>query len=333
MRAQVRPRLSKLAISTLSTPAYATKYQIDENMLGEWLEDEIAGPLKEKVKDHDINCVRSIYALRERTAPTRLEDAKAVFVTTNAALARSAYKYGKQIESSREISPVVTAYSLGNIAWLKRPLDAMDLPKKEMLSMAFAAMQPSEKLWAKFLQEIDRLKNEALIDPRIHSILRYDLRAREELMDLTQGSDSALGTSTITEIVSRVEAEIRGEETQKLEAERQAHSETAAVKKSHELRIKRFASNIGRLAGWIVLAALGGLATYAAIIATYFINEAIKWSWPLKYPTLLLTLLFVLACVLSLTFGFTLRPLRLSVERLITQRVVALLWGSDDEVK
>lgn len=109
IRIHLKERLGKFGISVSPTPSYTPKFQIDETILGDSIEGEI-GVIKEKVKEHDINSIRSIYVLRQGTAATRLEDTKAVFVTTNAPLARATYQYGKQFESSREVSAAITAH-------------------------------------------------------------------------------------------------------------------------------------------------------------------------------------------------------------------------------
>lgn len=73
-------------------------------------------------KKYDINSVRSIYAIRKGSYPTRVEDAIAVLVTTNANFAKAASRYGRTHEASNEVSSVVTDFALGNLAWLKAPL-------------------------------------------------------------------------------------------------------------------------------------------------------------------------------------------------------------------
>jgi hypothetical protein len=328
IRIQLKERLGKFGISVSPTPSYTPKFQIDEAILGDSLEGEI-GVIKEKVKEHDINSIRSIYVLRQGTAATRLEDVKAVFVTTNAPLARATYQYGKQFESSREVSAAITAHSLSNISWLKRPVDATDLPKREMLSVAFAAMQPTEGLWEKFVLEVNKLRANGLIDSRTHSLLRYDLRVRYELMELTLGSDQALGPATVTAVVKRVEDEIRKEEVEKLRGEKEAHAGTLAKLTAHEAHVKSIISAVGRIAGWVVFAMIVLLVSTGAILATYFLAEVIKLSWPLKFASILLTLMFLAFSILGLAFGFTFHSVRLSTQSAVSNLTRKILWRGD----
>jgi len=128
LRGQLNERLRALQISVRETPLHLADFQIDETALGDIIDNEIEYH-SPNAKNHDIDCICSIFTLRRRTHPVRLEDANAVFVTTNDALARQAFNYGQRFEHCREVSAVITDFSLGNVAWLKAPLGAPSLPE------------------------------------------------------------------------------------------------------------------------------------------------------------------------------------------------------------
>ena len=100
------------------------------------------------------------------------EDAAAVLVTSNSALARAAYDYGRSQESTKEVSAVITSFSLANLAWLKAPLGSPDLPQAEMIALCYAAMNPRESLWSVYVREIDKLEEIGNITARDHELLR-----------------------------------------------------------------------------------------------------------------------------------------------------------------
>jgi hypothetical protein len=100
-----------------------------------------------------------------------LEDSAAVFVTSNSSLAKAAWEVGKNHNSSKEVSSVITDYSLANVAWLKAPLGAPDLPTKELVAICYAAMEPSAALWGRYLEEIERLEASGDISPDDHAVL------------------------------------------------------------------------------------------------------------------------------------------------------------------
>ena len=153
LRENLDEKLYELSIKIHKTPPYKIDYQISEEELKTEIEKELTYRNPEAIK-FDINSIRSIYVLREGSVPKRLEDSKAVFVTQNSALAKAAYTLGQNHNSTREVSSTITDYSLANIAWLKAPLGAPELPTKELLAVCYAALEPSSELWHKYLNQI-----------------------------------------------------------------------------------------------------------------------------------------------------------------------------------
>lgn len=217
--------LSAAGVSVEKTPKYIADFQIDENAFEGALEDEVSYN-NPKAREYDINSVRSIYALRKGTSPPNVEKAKAVLVTSNGGFARAAYQYGQQHEETREVSSVITDFSLANMAWLKAPMGAPSLPATETIAFAYAALQPSQELLGKYLAEIEKLEKQGTISERDHQLLRSSALAQEELMRLTMGDEDALTEETITQTLTRVTAEITKEESEKLSAEQAAHRQT-----------------------------------------------------------------------------------------------------------
>ena len=141
--------------------------------------------------------VRSIYVLREGTSPKIVERSKAVLVTSNAGFSQAAFQYGQRHEASREVSSVITDFSLANMAWLKAPLGAPAVPMTELLAFSYAALQPSMELFEKYLSEIEKLEKQGKITARDHQLLRSSQLAQAELMNLTLGEEDALTEQTV----------------------------------------------------------------------------------------------------------------------------------------
>ncbi|MFH2036447.1 MAG: hypothetical protein ABIJ45_08595 [Candidatus Zixiibacteriota bacterium] len=222
---QIDDKLKVARISVLSTPQYIGDFQIDETAFEKALEDEVSY-FNPRAKEFDINSVRGIHVIRKGTSPTTVERSKAVLVTSNAGFSRAAYEYGQKYEESREVSSVITDFSLANMAWLKAPLGAPDLPMTEVLAFCYAALQPSKELLERYLGEIDKLENQGNITARDHQLLRSSYLAQDELMTLTLGEEHALTAQTVTETLKRVEAEIKKEESEKYREEQAAHRKT-----------------------------------------------------------------------------------------------------------
>ena len=222
---QIDDKLENARIKVVSTPRYIERFQIGETEFEHVLGDEISY-FNPRARENDINSVRSIYVLRGNTLAHTVERAKAVLVTSNAGFARAAFQYGQQHEASREVSSVITDFSLANMAWLKAPLGAPAVPAAELLALSYAALEPSKELFERYLREIDKLENQGKISVRDHQLLRSSHLASAELMNLTLGEEDALSEQTVTEMLSRVTEEIQKEESDKYRRERDAHQKT-----------------------------------------------------------------------------------------------------------
>lgn len=270
VRSQLDRRLNEFHIQRRQAPKHIEEYQIDESILDGALEDEI-GYHNPQARVHDLDCIRSVFTLRRDARPVRLEDARAVFVTTNSDLARAAYAFGKQYEHSREVSPVITDFSLANVAWLKAPLGAPDLPEREVLAACYAALEPPAELWGKYLTEVDKLKESSQITEHDHEFLRYDLLAREELMDLTRGEIDALSRETIPQILERAKAAIVAEERDKVE---QLAKENQRLREAQNASIAR--------AYWLserIGTAIAFASAFIFVLATFAVAGVLPKAW------------------------------------------------------
>ena len=226
-------RLDEMGVHVETTPRFRAAFQIDEEIFEDALNDEVSYQ-NPKAKEDDINSVRSIYVLRASKPAPSIEKAGAVFVTSNTSFARAAWEYGKQHESSRDVSSVITSFSLANVAWLKSPMGAPSVPRTQVLAFAYAALQPSLELLTKYMNEIDKLEAKGNISQHDHQILRSSPLAFDELMNLTLGGDSALTEDTLMRTLERASNEIRKEESAKLIVEQEAHQATR-----HDLKSSR----------------------------------------------------------------------------------------------
>ncbi|MBI1191424.1 MAG: hypothetical protein GC200_12185 [Tepidisphaera sp.] len=279
-------RLNELGFSIQPTPEYVQSYQIDESKL-EAAFDECGLHYKhERAKDHDVNSIRSIYVIRKAKKYARLEDSLAVLVTNNAALARSAQKFGRLHEGQEALTSVVTDYALANVAWLKRPASKSTMPERELLAASVALMEPSEKFWRHFLKSVDEIERSGKYDPDILAVLRATPLAERELMELTLGSEDLLTDSRIDAVVERVKARLRDESASIVDSERIARERAEA--EADELRLGRarqearaagFASNIGGLIEFLIRGVHAAGVLASGMVALIFGSSGIPWTW------------------------------------------------------
>ena len=227
--------LARMGLECRDTPRYFAEYQIDETAFENLLDEELSY-LNPRAKEHDINSLRSIYVLRKGASPVSLERCKAVFVTSNGRFANASQEYCKKVETSSEVSPVITDFSLINISWLKAPMGAPTLPKKEILSFSYAALVPSREFWDKVIDEAEKITRAGELTERNHQLLRSSPAALSELVKMTLGDDENLSSASIKETLIRVTDEIRQEEKEKILG---IESEKNELKKQLETQIEQ----------------------------------------------------------------------------------------------
>ena len=263
--------LNKANIEVQRTPSYIDGFQIDETVFEQVLEDGISYR-NPRAKEYDINSVRSIHAIRGDIPAPSVEKARAVFVTSNAAFARAAWEFGQKFESTKQVSSVITAFSLANMAWLKAPIGGPAIPTTQLLAFSYAALEPSNTLLTKYMAEVDRLQERGTITERDHQLLRSSPLVYPELMHLTLGEDSALTTETVTETLQRVSSEIKNEESERLIEEQRAHQETQNELEVQQARNQKIVGNLywqcrkkARIFAWGVSVAVTAILAVALL--------------------------------------------------------------------
>lgn len=282
-------KLESYGVICTPSPAYdqAThRFEIGEEAFAKILNEEISY-YNPRARENDIRSVRSIYVLRKGLNPHSVEKSKAVFVTSNVSFSKAAYEYGKKHEQSREVSTVITDFSLANTAWLKAPHGASLLPQKEVLALAYAAIQPTTEFWARVLEEADKLQANGEISPRDHQLLRSSQHVQDELMKLTLGSEESLTRESITKTVQRVTDEIRQEDAVRLKSiseanavlERQLAEQTAQVKTIIEKIYWAADAMAQREAKWGARGIWGLqiLISIVSVVAFYFKPDSFWW--------------------------------------------------------
>jgi len=222
---QIDDELIELKIKIEDAPPYIKEFQIGETEFEKHLDDEVSY-YNPRAKQFDINSLRSIYAIRKNLSPVSLEKCRAVLVTSNTGFAQAAWKYGQKHHPSSEVSGVITDFSLANLAWLKAPMGAPDVPETEIFAYAYGALSPSRDFLEKFLNEIDKLEKGGQITVRDHQLLRSSSFVSDDLMELTLGDEMALTAETIFETLGRVKEEILHEERGKLSEAKKQHENT-----------------------------------------------------------------------------------------------------------
>jgi hypothetical protein len=212
-------KLRDLSISIDEKPAYEGTFLIDETGFEKAIEDAIHY-LNPKARAHDVDCISAVARLRRGRIAYCPEESHALFVTMNSTLAQTTRRFFQDESSPGAVTLCMIDYALGNLLWLKNPTITPDLPKKQLLAHAYAAIQPPEPLWKKYLIEAARLQEEGKVSSEDYYLLRYSLASKKILMEVTRGDESAFVEGTVQEVLDIAKERLRADLTQALVIEK-----------------------------------------------------------------------------------------------------------------
>ncbi len=325
--------LQALRIRMVEKPEYEKEYVIDEKDLDDAFKN--IGQRFERARQRDVDSIAAIVRLRKGVGYSLLEDCRAVFVTSNTALAKECAKYFCATDKQNIISPCLTDYTLTNILWLKKPMAAPDLPRKRIIADCYAAIQPDERMWRGYLNEIDKLSKDEKISEDDYYILRYSLEAKQALMELTRGDVDTFSRGTVKEILDLIEREhaeqaeeaikqakkdIVEEYTVKLERGiKRAEEAEAAVENyrlkemGRERKIKTIANKIASILARAVTIIIGILLVIGSLSSLNLGLKVEENSW-VGYLLSALQVIVLLWGIENLIWGTNLKTLSRKVE-------------------
>lgn len=192
--------LNSLGIRIIERPDISVALSVDEALLETTIQDGVSYHRSES-RLHDLNALTATYRLRGGRTPNSFEDCRAVFVTPNNALARASREFFEE-EVGNHWPIAITDDDFTTLLWLRQSLSAPDLPRQKLLADAYAALEPGP-VWARFLEEIDKLHAENELSDDDYVYFRYSLDAKNALMQETLGEVDRMTSSLVHEIVQR----------------------------------------------------------------------------------------------------------------------------------
>lgn len=213
--------LLEYGIAVERTPVVERDTSVDEENFRELLQEQVRYRYDSTLQ-RDIQSLTAIFRLRGGRMCNRIEDCRAIFVTTNSRLASASANFFRQeYEQGRVAIPhCLNDQVIATLAWLRAPGRAPNLPRHRIIANCYAALKPSEMLWQKYLAEIERLLAQGKISEDDYYLLRYANEARQALMDATKGEPAVFTEGTVGEVLAKAQAEARRETEQSLEIER-----------------------------------------------------------------------------------------------------------------
>lgn len=310
--------LNKLGIKLKDKPEYIHEYVTDEDGLTNMLDSVIQyhNPL---ALARDVDSISSILRIRKDKEYYRVEDCKAIFVTTNSLLfkASSYFYYHTRKSSKNSIAPCITDYTFTNLLWLKKPMEAPDLPRKRIIADCYAATQPDEKLMNRYFKEIDKLEKNHEISAEDVYLLRYELSSKCALMQLTLGEEDGFTEGTVKEIIDMVHDKI---------------------KYNMEVKVKEFEdkenmreSKYKLIAHKISIYTVRPLALIVFLLLLLGSIYTLPWNFPplkeryINYIISMAQLLLLIISISNIIFGATIRNIVKKIEQKFEEKIISSL--------
>ncbi len=328
--------LEALHIHVKAKPGFKIALGLDEAVLEQALRDEVHYRYEGALL-HDLNSLTAIYRIRRGEAFPKIESCRALFLTTNANLAKASRKFfrANHLEPDGSAPVCVLDDFISTLVWLKNPATAPELPRQRIIADCYAALNPPDDLWRKYLAEINRLQQAGNISDDDYHLLRFSTEARDVLMDLTFGDEDTFVIGTVEEILEKAKSAARAETEASLEKEKQMRAEaqrqTILTEKRSEsqilairFRIEQLSLKAGRWISRLVFSA--GIALLAfGLYYTFpdtFPHSVVGWTKLIPPIILGATLVFSL---FHLVFGTSLRSLARRLEIKVTHAIGKIL--------
>ncbi|MFV2024328.1 hypothetical protein ACFHWV_06815 [Micromonospora sp. LOL_028] len=293
LKDNLEKRLSEIEVWLREKPDHVSRLTLDEDLLEKIIKEEVKHRSTLALR-RDIDSLAAIYRARRGEEFRHLEDAKAVFVTHNTALARSARRYMRlERWDSGTVPLCVSDDVLTTQLWLKEPLAAPDLPNRAIIADCLAAMRPDDALWAQYVEKFEVLRDRGAVTDEDYILLRQSILVRSLIVYQTREVPEAFSEGTAQQVLEKARENIARKAVAvaeaKTESERQrgaaaaeelelAQAELRRLKNEREAEIARREENLrnlaGRIAHWIIVVVGGAISVFA------FVGVAVATPWP-----------------------------------------------------
>lgn len=222
--------LENLRITVIDKPDHVAALTVDEDALDEHLKGRI-NYLRPNARATDLDSLTAIHRIRNGSSGPYLETCGAVLVTDNSGVVMASRDH---FDSGLHEWPIAMMdHDLAALVWVKEPHKAPELPQRQIIADCFAALAPSQALWAKIMDEISRLQTRGGITAEDVALLRHSNEAQRSIMDTTLGDPSRVSAKAIQEALQRArdliaEPATKGRQAAEKRAAQAEHNEAEA---------------------------------------------------------------------------------------------------------
>ncbi|WP_026377680.1 hypothetical protein [Aestuariimicrobium kwangyangense] len=343
-RENLEEAVAALGVHVHDKPSHRRAVSVDEAAFEEQLQSTV-GYHSRNTLLMDLDSLTAIHRLRDGRSSNRLETCRAVLITDNHKLVRASRQF---FNSGQHRWPLAMVdHELAALVWIKRPAQAPDLPRRQIIADCYAALDPSDAYWNRVSEEISALRESNRLSADEVTILMGSHEAQRSIMEVTLGDprrideralQRALGKAiedlrkpvvdeaeaAITraqeaesaEVTARFEATERQGEVEELR-QRLSKLEEQQLKADENDRLR--ARRTAKVLGGLTLIALSVVATAGtSLVATQIAPHVPSpWLWTLRAAEVIT---FV-ATLAILMFGGSLKTWSDKAEEYVYQRL------------
>lgn len=232
--------LRTAGVDVKARPNNFAEYGLDENRL----EDELKGLIRYRnpaALRCDVDSLSAIHRLRRGENSSRIERTRAVLITTNGEVARAS----QSMAGEDHTWPLaMTGSAVASLLWVRSSAVSEDLPMTQLMSAAYAGMQPDGYLWEKYLDEVEKLERKGELTSEDALLLRAGMEPRAALMETTLGESDEISPETLVAVLDRLKEDSAKPFVDALAAaqEQQSVAYEAAAKASTDLESEQEAN-------------------------------------------------------------------------------------------
>ncbi|WP_155992256.1 hypothetical protein [Nocardioides sp. URHA0032] len=203
-RGNLRNRIRSLGIREVQPPDNHYTYGLDEGALDALLEKHVhyRSP---GTRRYDVDSLSAIHRLRKGSSAGDFEKCGFVLITDNVNVIRAA----RRVDERHEWPLAMHDADMAALLWVRSPAVNEDLPRMQLLATVYSGMQPGGHLWAKYLDEIERLQISGEVSEDDALLLRARPEARSALMTETLGEGVDIDRESIAAVLDRVRDDLQ----------------------------------------------------------------------------------------------------------------------------
>ncbi|MFZ1383255.1 MAG: hypothetical protein WAS54_10820 [Scrofimicrobium sp.] len=207
--ANLEDDLEQAGVEVIASPSYGSAQHVIDESAVEDLFRTLSDNYKEDALTHDALALSAIVRMREGRAKGRLENCRAVFVTTNAFVVRASRRV--QDLSSEPWFVSIFDTDLASLIWVKTPLAAPDIPRDVLVATCLSVLNPSDATWTRYVRTLESRRNSKQISEAELMLTREALEAKRLDLSIAQLEEEASVDAQVTITVAEARETVQRE--------------------------------------------------------------------------------------------------------------------------